>query len=227
MKIGGFVKNSFVDYPGNISAVIFTCGCNMNCWYCHNQNLLKPHEKGFDIEEIMEYLRSRKGFLDGVVISGGEPTLHPDLKDLIIRLRDEGFKIKLDTNGTNFKVLKNLCDEGLIDFVAMDIKAPFDDYSRITQVSSDMDSIKSCVRFLIDGAVDYEFRTTLGPNLTPEDIIRLAQDIKGAKMLALQNCRMDDYTLNGVTYMPHKQSAMERIKPTLEQYVDKVILRGF
>ena len=124
MKIGGFVKNSFLDYPEHISCVIFTSGCNMNCWYCHNKQLIPDSESGANLENILEFIESRKKFLEGVVISGGEPTLQPDLKDVIIKIKNMGLKVKLDTNGSNYQILKDLIDSNLLDFVAMDIKAP-------------------------------------------------------------------------------------------------------
>ncbi len=225
MKIGGFVKNSFLDYPGYISAVIFTNGCNMNCWYCHNQNLLVGHEEGYDLKDILKFIEGRKKFLDGVVISGGEPTLQPDLIDVMKQIKALGFRIKLDTNGTHYDILKKVIDEKLVDFVAMDIKAPFAQYEKITGRKNDMDSIRKCVQLLIGGVVDYEFRTTLAPNLSVEDIVLLAQDIKGAKSLALQHCRLDNDT--DVVYMPLKPSAVESAREQASQYVDKVFLRGF
>ncbi|MEG1500318.1 MAG: anaerobic ribonucleoside-triphosphate reductase activating protein, partial [Clostridia bacterium] len=123
MEFGGFVKNSFVDFPGVISSVVFTAGCNFNCWYCHNQGLINGEIKGHIHEtEVLDFLISRKGFIDGLVISGGEPTLHLGLKAFIQKVKDLGLLIKLDTNGTNPKLLEELLEENLVDFVAMDIK---------------------------------------------------------------------------------------------------------
>ena len=123
MKIGGFLKQSFVDFPATISAVIFTSGCNINCWYCHNRELIDgTKEEDVSLEYIYDFLEKRKGFLDGVVISGGEPTLQRDLKHFIYKVKELGFKIKLDTNGTNPNILKELLNEKIIDYVAMDIK---------------------------------------------------------------------------------------------------------
>ena len=108
MKIGGFMKQSFVDFPATIAAVIFTSGCNLNCWYCHNRQLIDGTQEDYTLEEILEFLESRKGFIDGVVISGGEPTLQPDLFDVILTLKSRGFKVKLDTNGTNPQILRQV-----------------------------------------------------------------------------------------------------------------------
>ena len=126
MKFAGFLKNSFVDYPKEIAAVVFTLGCNFNCWYCHNRGIIdkeKYNKPLIDESEVLDFLQSRKGFIDGLVISGGEPTLYgEELKEFIKKVKNLGLKVKLDTNGTNPNFVKNLIDEKLIDFVAMDVK---------------------------------------------------------------------------------------------------------
>ena len=223
MNIGGFVKNSFVDYPGNIAAVIFTVGCNMKCWYCHNKHLLGYSNKEAETE-IFEFLEKHKNFLDGVVISGGEPTLQPDLKDFIIKIRELGYMIKLDTNGTNYGVLKDLIDNKLIDYVAMDIKAPLDSYEKITKTKDDMISIKASIDLLLSGVVDYEFRTTYSPDLTNEDMEELCKSIKGAKRYAIQKYRVPDE--EQVIMLPRKSSDHEEAKLIAEKYIENVILRG-
>lgn len=224
MKIGGFVKNSFVDYPGNISCVIFTSGCNMNCWFCHNQSLLSGQDSDAKLEEIFDFIKGRKGFLDGVVVSGGEPTLQPDLEDVLKRIKELGLKVKLDSNGTNYEILKHLVNEKLVDFVAMDIKAPFENYRKITQKDDNMDSVRNSARFLINGNIDYEFRTTFAPNLTVEDMENLAKDIQGAKRLVLQKCRLDE---EEVSYMAHKPSVVQKAVELAKKYVTDVSLRGY
>ena len=128
MKIGGFMKQSFVDFPATIAAVIFTSGCNLNCWYCHNRQLIDGTQEDYTLEEILEFLESRKGFIDGVVISGGEPTLQPDLLDVILNLKARGFKVKLDTNGTNPQVLRQVLPH--LDYVAMDVKNSLKNYHK-------------------------------------------------------------------------------------------------
>ncbi len=223
MNIGGFVKNSFVDYPGNIAAVIFTVGCNMKCWYCHNKHLLGYSNKQAEIE-ILEFLSSHKNFLDGVVISGGEPTLQPDLKEFIQKIREFGLSIKLDTNGTNYEVLKDLIDNNLIDYVAMDIKAPLEKYSMITKTQDDMISIKNCIDLLLSDVIDYEFRTTYSPDLNGEDIEELCKSIKGAKRYAIQKYRIPDE--EQVIMLPRKAEDHNEAKQIAEKYIKNVILRG-
>ena len=223
MNIGGFVKNSFVDYPGNIAAVIFTVGCNMKCWYCHNKHLLGYSNKQAEVE-ILDFLSSHSDFLDGVVISGGEPTLQPDLKEFILKIREFGLKIKLDTNGTNFEVLKDLVDNKLIDYVAMDIKAPLDKYEMITKTKDDMISIKNSIDFLLSNVIDYEFRTTYSPDLTSEDIEELCKTIAGAKRYAIQRYRVPKG--EQVVMMQRKATDHDEAKAVANKYIKDVILRG-
>ena len=148
MKIGGFVKNSFVDYPGLISTCIFTVGCNLNCWYCHNKHLLIDQQKLINEEEIFEFLSSHKGFIDAVVVSGGEPTTQKDLIEFLSKVKNMGYKVKLDTNGTNFDVLKKVVEQNLVDYVAMDIKAPIEKYEQIVCSKVDKKNVQMCISYL-------------------------------------------------------------------------------
>lgn len=177
MRIGGFVKQSFIDWEGMLSAVIFIRGCNMRCGYCHNPSLVLPGlmDRRPDIpeNEIFEYLDTRRSWLDGVVVTGGEPTLHIDLPDFIARIKGMGYKVKLDTNGTNPLMLKALVRCGMIDFVAMDIKHIPDTihYRRITPLSEDMMmNINSSVEFLQSGNVQCQFRTTVVPGIHTSEV---------------------------------------------------------
>lgn len=189
MLIAGFQKSSFVDFPGKISAVVFTPGCNMRCWYCHNSHITAGEVEIIDEAEVMEHLHRRRDVLDGVVITGGEPTLQRDLREFILRVRSLGYAVKLDTNGTNPVLLAQLLGEGLIDYVAMDIKAPLARYRDITGTDDDMSAIRRSITLLMNSAADYEFRTTFAPCLTPEDVAALAADIAGAKRLFIQQYR--------------------------------------
>ena len=192
MNIGGIVKNSFVDYPEKIACVIFTTGCNMNCWYCHNKHLLNGNPSKLDENEILNFLQEHKTFLDAVVISGGEPTLQPDLQDFIKKIKGMGYLIKLDTNGTNYTELKNLIENNLIDYVAMDIKAPIDKYSLITSCY-DIQSIKRSILLLKQGKIKYEFRTTFSPDLTLDDFLSIAKELKGAENYSIQQYKIPKY----------------------------------
>ena len=223
MNIGGIVKNSLVDYPGNIACVVFTVGCNMKCWYCHNKHLLKYSDKVFE-QEVIDFIISRKNFLDGVVVTGGEPTLQPDLKSFIAQIKALGLKVKLDTNGTNFDILKELIDEKLLDYVAMDIKAPLEKYSQVTKTNDDMMSVNNAIDLLLSGVVDYEFRTTYSPDLNADDIEEICKRIKGAKKYAIQKYRVPEG--EKVVMLPRKPSDHEIAGEIAKKYVQEVVLRG-
>jgi pyruvate formate lyase activating enzyme len=210
MRIAGLEKCSFVDYPGCLSAVVFTPGCNMNCFYCHNRQLIgwgtSPAGTGMPagadagsasstggepltVASVMALLERRRGMLDAVVVTGGEPTLQPDLEAFIAAVRAMGFRTKLDTNGTNPDVLATLLDERLVDFVAMDVKAPTDMYERICGAPVDQSAIGRSIALLMEGRCAYEFRTTFAPPLTAADILRIALRIRGARSYVLQQYR--------------------------------------
>jgi len=230
MKIGGYVKNSFVDYPGKISFVVFTNGCNLRCWYCHNSHLFQNRDF-VDEDFIFNFLKTHKTFIDAVVISGGEPTLQADLKEFILKVKKLGFLIKLDTNGTNFDVLKALIEDKLIDYVAMDIKAPLEKYDKIVKVHFDKDSIKKSIEFLKQNKVSYEFRTTFSPDLNLDDIEKICEQIKGAETFSLQ--KYNRVSLNEFNkecaddlYLePHKKEFFLKALEIAQQYIKKVNLK--
>jgi len=227
MKIAGLQKNSFVDYPEKIAAVIFTPGCNMNCFYCHNQVLLgKNADKNLiDTEEVLGFLAGRRGFLEGVVISGGEPMLQSGLEEFMQDVKRMGYSVKLDTNGTNPCMLKKLIDGRLVDYVAMDIKAPLHKYSQICRTYVNINEIQESIDLLMQGRVDYEFRTTFVPRLNEEDILRIAGRIKGARLYVLQQFRgqaVQGKKADTRLYVrPHSshyiKSAAEKIKDLVER----------
>lgn len=189
MKIGGLQKFSMIDFPGKLAAVIFTQGCNFRCPYCHNPELVDPEhfEKPLDELDVLAFLNRRVGQLDGVVITGGEPTLHPDLPQLIKKIRSMGFLIKLDTNGSNPALLREMFSQNLIDYCAMDIKAPARSYKKVTCSSIDIALIKESISLIKQSEVEYEFRSTLvGELLSPEEILEMGSLIGKAKRLFLQ-----------------------------------------
>jgi len=187
MIIGGLQKSSLIDFPEKISAIIFTQGCNFCCGYCHNPELLKTKETTFSLEDIYNFLETRKAKLDGVVITGGEPTLHKDLKNVVQKIKNMDYAVKLDTNGTNPKMLKELMQKDLLDYIAMDIKAPLDKYDKVTGVNVDTQKIKDSIDLIKSSNVEYEFRTTvLKCFLSINDIYDIGNTIKGAKKYYLQ-----------------------------------------
>ncbi|MCK4744789.1 anaerobic ribonucleoside-triphosphate reductase activating protein [Candidatus Parcubacteria bacterium] len=231
MAIRGFQKFSLIDYPDKTSAAIFTGGCNFNCVYCHNRELINFSEDGKVFEkEVLDFLQTRIKLLDAVCVSGGEPTLQKDLPQFISKIKKMGFLVKLDTNGTNPKMLKNLIDENLIDYAAMDIKAPLDwqNYEKIIRVKnrSLIESVKESVGILLKGKIDYEFRTTVAKNLlSKNDIKKIAKGIKGAKKYYLQNfVKTEKISYNKLS--PLDKNELEELKSAAKKYVLKCEIRN-
>jgi len=176
MKIGGLIKFTLIDFPGRPAAVIFTQGCNFRCRYCHNPELVYPHLFSEPVTEeyIFSFLKRRQGTLDGVVISGGEPTLHEDLPAFMAKIKELGYAIKLDTNGSRPDVIQGLLDKKLVDFIAMDLKAPLAKYSLITGVDTNEEILRRSMELLRNSGIGYEFRTTYDKEvLTDADIEEL------------------------------------------------------
>lgn len=164
MTISGMEKLTLLDYPDNMACLIFTQGCNFRCPFCHNRNLLMDtnNDGVIDEEEVLNYLKKRKGLVDGICISGGEPLLQRDIEGFITKIKDIGVKVKLDTNGSNPNKLKKLIDKGLVDYVAMDIKNDFSNYGKTSGVENiNIDNIKKSIAILENSNINYEFRTTV------------------------------------------------------------------
>jgi pyruvate formate lyase activating enzyme len=184
MKIGGLQKFSLIDYPGKLAAVIFTQGCNFRCPYCHNADLVLPERFGELVSEseIISFLESRKGKIEALVITGGEPTLQPDLIYFIAKVKKMGFLVKLDTNGSRPEVIASLLGLSLVDYIAMDVKSPFSKYALVSGVSGLEDKLKDSIDIILQSGIPYEFRTTLAKTLvTQEDVPKIRKMIKGAK----------------------------------------------
>ena len=189
MKIGGFQKMTVLDFPGKIACTIFTHGCNLRCPFCHNARLVLRDEDLFDENEILSYLNKRRGVLDGICISGGEPMLQSDLFDFMKKVKDLGLLVKLDTNGTFPDKLEYAIENGLVDYVAMDIKNCREKYAQTSGLDSlDLAKVEKSVEILLQGRVEYEFRTTVVRELhTVEDMARIGEWIKGAKRYYIQS----------------------------------------
>ena len=189
MRIGGFQKFSLIDFPGKISAIVFTQGCNFRCPYCHNPELVDPESFTEIIpeEQIFQFLRNRIGKLDAVSITGGEPTLHNDLPDFIRKIKEMGFLVKLDTNGTNPEMISRIIEEGFVDYLAMDIKAPLTKYARITRSKINEYHILRSAGMIENSGIDYEFRSTLVKHLlTSDDVLKMGNMLGPAKRYFLQ-----------------------------------------
>ncbi len=226
MKIAGFIKNSFVDYPGKMSAVVFTPGCNMNCWYCHNMHIVKDVKELYDENEILDFLKNRIGFLDAVTISGGEATLQPDLKEFIKKLKEMNFLVKLDTNGLKPEVVQDLINEKLIDYIAMDIKAPLDKYESVVRVKTNAELVKKSINIIINSGVDYEFRTTFCPGLKTSDVKSICKSIEGAKRFYLQAYRTSPTMDLDVIKLPYKPSVLKNALAEARKHIKMSELRG-
>lgn len=187
MNIAGLVKTSTVDFPGQLAAVIFTAGCNLDCFYCHNRSLLTGSAPRIDEQEVIGFLHKRQGLLDGVVISGGEPALQPDLPDFIRQVRQLGYRVKLDSNGTRPAVLRRLLAEQLLDYVAVDYKAPWARYPEICDCTpADVEAVQSTFKLLRTANVAWEARTTVIPQLDEDDLLEMAQALPPAPLYVLQ-----------------------------------------
>jgi pyruvate formate lyase activating enzyme len=225
---GGLQKSSLIDYPEKISAIIFTQGCNFRCPYCHNPELIEGKgEPTYTSDFLLNFLQTRQGKLDGVVITGGEPTLHKDLPDFIKQVKELGFYVKLDTNGTNPEMLKQLIGEDLIDYVAMDIKAPIEKYEDIVCAQIDKNNVQKSIEILKTSKIDYEFRTTVVKSqLTRDGFIEIGELIKGCDKYYLQKFvptkTLNRFFINQTTY---SDDEFEEILADLKKFVKNPVVR--
>ncbi|WP_457627184.1 anaerobic ribonucleoside-triphosphate reductase activating protein [Persephonella sp.] len=228
MKIGGLQKFSMIDYPGKISAVVFVQGCNFRCPYCHNRELVLPEyfSRSIDENEVLEFLSGRRGKLQGVVVTGGEPTIFPDLPDFLLKIKRMGFYVKLDTNGSNPYMLETIIDRKLVDYIAMDIKAPVEKYGEITASKIDKDKILSSIQLILQSGIEYEFRTTVIKDvISYVDILKICNTIKGASRYAIQNFHPAETLVNEeyrskTGYSPTELSQLEeKIKDKFKEVV--------
>lgn len=230
MIICGYEKFSMVDYDDKIACTIFTGGCNFRCPFCHNGALVigDVAAQRIDEEEVIDYLIKRRGMVDAVCVSGGEPTLQPDLGDFLRKVRDLGYLTKLDTNGLRPDVVKNLIDNGLLDYIAMDIKNSPEKYHITTGVKDvDMEKIRQSVDIIMSSGIDYEFRTTMMDELhTAEDMRAIASWIEGAKRYYLQKYKDNEGCIEH-GYNPVDLKTAKQYLALFEGKVSKLGLRGY
>ena len=231
MKIAYLQKQSLIEYPGEISAVIFIAGCNLKCQFCYVPQLVLSEKikeiKPIPEEEIFSFLKERKGFLDAISITGGEPTLNQDLPEFIKRIKKIGYLIQLETNGTNFEMLKKLVEEKLIDYVSIDIKHRFE-FEKWYEITGKVltrelfENIKKSINFLLQGKIDYQFRTTLIKEFhKKEDIIEICKSIKEAKVYYLQNFEeTESRTISGKNFTPFSEKEVKEIIEEGKKYVN-------
>ncbi|MCG6534099.1 MAG: anaerobic ribonucleoside-triphosphate reductase activating protein [Syntrophales bacterium LBB04] len=229
MKIGSLQKVSLIDYPGKIGAIVFTQGCNFRCPYCHNPELVLPSLSGECIPEefIFSYLDKRKGKLEAVTITGGEPSLQDDLPRFAQDIKAAGYMVKVDTNGSRPDVLEELLKNRLVDYIAMDIKAPLKKYNAITNTPDSDKTIGHSIKLIMDSGIDYEFRTTIvNTQLTSADILAIGKMIKNAPLYALQRYRnakpLDRSFLNKSSFT---QEEFDALKIKLEKTIGRVMIR--
>ena len=226
MLIGGVQKMTMLDYPGKVACTIFTYGCNFRCPFCHNATLVIDEASLFDKDEIFAYINKRKGILDGVVVTGGEPLLQSDIIEFLTELKQTGLLVKLDTNGSYPEKLQEIIEKGIVDYVAMDIKNCKEKYDLTTGVKIDISKIEKSVELLMQDKVDYEFRTTVVKELhQKEDFEKIGKWLKGAKRLFLQPFK-DNENLIGENLSSHTKEALEEFRSIFEKTIPQVEIRG-
>lgn len=233
LDIKGFIETSFLDWDGKIVATIYLPNCNFDCPFCHNSSLVKIPQayETISIEKIEKYLIEHKDFIDGICITGGEPTIHKDkgLYGFVAKIKGHGFKVKFDTNGTSPDAIKYLLENKLIDFIAMDIKGPLNEkYDELSGVKVNLKNIKESIKLIMRSDIPYEFRTTVVPNmLEAADVAAIAKDIKGAKKYVLQqfiskNCSKEELK----SFVPYTKEALQAMMKSASSYVDNICIRG-
>ena len=228
MIIKGLQKTTLLDFPGKVACTVFTAGCNFRCPFCHNASLVISPDTSDTIseEEIFAFLKKRRGILDGVCITGGEPLLQRDIEDFIKKIRGLGLAVKLDTNGAYPERLRSIIDNGLVDYVAMDIKNSKEKYALTAGADVDIEKISESVRILMESDVEYEFRTTVARELhSPEDIQSIGEWIAGADRYFLQSFT-DSGEIIGDGYSAYSPQDMGALLETVKQYIPSSALRG-
>ncbi len=231
MVLGGIQKSSLIDYPGKVSCVIFFSGCNFDCPFCHNPELAqgKLPSGALDEAEILQFLSQRKGLIDGVVMSGGEPTLQKGLLSMCHAVKAMGFLVKVDTNGSRPQILKQLLNDGVVDYIAMDVKTDLANYGLLAKNNSVFDDIQNSIRIIMAADIEYEFRTTCVKPFVDEVIIkRITHLIHGARFYALQH--FQEKTLLHPEFFQTKTSNFNetellRLKVIAESSVKTCIIR--
>jgi len=229
MKIGGLQKTSLLDYPGTISAIVWTIGCNFRCPFCYNKNLVLGNIEIYKEEEIFSFLNKRKGLLEAVVITGGEPLLQDDILDFSSKIKKQGYLLKIDTNGNYPEKLKELIDKKLVDYIAMDVKAPKEKYNKLTDVKTDISKIEESIDIIRNSALDYEFRTTFIPGfLTKEDILNIAKWLEGSKRYYLQQFKSDAPLISSKLQntVPYSKEELIETLNAIKPYFENCDVRG-
>lgn len=231
MQVTGIQKLTLLDYPGTVACTVFTAGCNFRCPFCHNAMLVLPEQiepNYLTDDEVFDFLRKRRGVLDGVAVTGGEPLLHRDMPEFLSRIKELGYKIKLDTNGSNPALLREIVGAGLVDRVAMDIKNAPESYAETIGFEHfDIAPVEQSKSFLLEGSVDYEFRTTVVRGIhTKESLIGAAKWISGAKEYYLQQFKDSGSLVMGEGLSAYDEKQMHELAEAVREYVPTVEVRG-
>lgn len=229
IKISGIQKLTLLDYPEHMACTLFVPGCNFRCPFCHNSELLGDSPEFYDEREIMDFLKKRSGVLEGVCVTGGEPTLYTDLERFLGEIKALGYLVKLDTNGYKPEKIQALLDAGLVDYIAMDVKNSPERYAETVGLDPyklDMSAIERSIEIIMSSGTDYEFRTTVATELFDEkSIAQTAQMIRGAKRYFLQAFVMRD-TVPSKTLTPPKQAMLSRYLEIVREFVPNAKIRG-
>ncbi len=243
MLLGGLQKTTLIDFPGRIACTVFTVGCNFRCPFCHNKDLvtLKNFEQKklpqIPEKDFFTFLNKRKGILDGVCITGGEPTLQNDLPDFCKKIKDMGFEVKLDSNGTNPKMLSKMINKKVVDFIAMDLKNNFSDYNKAVGINYPIDNIKKSIKLILQSDIEHEFRTTVVPGIhKKQNLLELAKELNSLynqygeekekvwflQKFRPQNCLKDQYNKK----KPLADKKFSEFKKEIETFFPEVKLKG-
>ncbi len=230
MKLGGLQETSLLDYPGKICAIVWTVGCNFRCPFCYNLDMVYGNVELLPLDHVYSFLDKRKGKLDALSITGGEPLIHEDIAQFIQMVKSKGYLVKVDTNGTFPDRLERLLDADLIDYVSMDVKAPAEKYEKLAGVHVDTDAISKSIKVIMKKAVDYEFKTTMVPGLLDKaDVTKISYLIKGSKRYYLQQFKSDIEVIDRdllSRVKPFEKKDFEEMKEIALVHVNECLIRG-
>jgi len=229
MKIGGLQKTSLLDYPDIISAIVWTVGCNFRCPFCYNKDLVFGNINTISEEELFSFLKKRKGMLEGLVISGGEPLMHKDIAEFIEKVKKMKYLVKIDTNGSYPEKLEELIEKKLVDYISMDVKAPETKYDKLSGVKSNIKNIKKSISIIKNSKTEYEFKTTFVPDLlNKKDIIEIGKWLEGSKKYYLQQFKNNTSLISDKlqNFIPHSKEELIETLNDIKPYFEVCDVRG-
>lgn len=220
MLIGGLQKTTLIDYPGKVAATIFTIGCNFRCSFCHNPDIVKGIARVIAADDVLSFLQKRTKLIDAICITGGEPTIQRNLRKFVKKIKEMGFLVKVDTNGSRPLVLEKLLAEKLLDYIAMDIKAPWDKYQNVVCRNVDCEDLKKSVTIIMESGLPHEFRSTVLPLLhSPKDVVEMARQVKGAEKYFLQQFQPEKKLVN-LAFVEEKTYTKKELNEIILEFKD-------